>query len=55
MKRFRRITMGKPLIMGEDLSASGRKLPGRETVVVTAIGASASKASMLRTRSKKRW
>jgi dihydrofolate reductase len=36
MKRFRRITMGKPLIMGrKTFEAVGRKLPGRETVVVT--------------------
>jgi len=36
MKRFRRITMGKPLIMGRRTFQSvGRKLPGRETVVVT--------------------
>jgi dihydrofolate reductase len=36
MKRFRRITMGKPMIMGRKTFASvGRKLPGRETVVVT--------------------
>jgi dihydrofolate reductase len=36
MKRFRRITMGKPMIMGRKTFESiGRKLPGRETVVVT--------------------
>ncbi|MFI5012071.1 MAG: dihydrofolate reductase [Hyphomicrobiales bacterium] len=36
MKRFRRITMGKPLIMGRKTFQSiGRPLPGRELVVVT--------------------
>jgi dihydrofolate reductase len=36
MKRFRRITMGKPLIMGRKTFQSvGRPLPGREIVVVT--------------------
>jgi dihydrofolate reductase len=36
MKRFRRVTMGKPLIMGRKTYQSvGRPLPGRETVVVT--------------------
>jgi dihydrofolate reductase len=36
MKRFRRITMGKPLIMGRKTFQSiNRKLPGREIVVVT--------------------
>ena len=36
MRRFRRITMGKPLIMGrKTYEAVGRPLPGRETVVVT--------------------
>ncbi|SED91230.1 dihydrofolate reductase [Rhizobiales bacterium GAS191] len=36
MKRFRRVTMGKPLIMGRKTYESvGRPLPGREIVVVT--------------------
>ena len=36
MKRFRRVTMGKPLIMGRKTFQSvGRPLPGREIVVVT--------------------
>jgi dihydrofolate reductase len=36
MRRFRRITMGKPLIMGrKTYAAVGRPLPGRETVLVT--------------------
>jgi dihydrofolate reductase len=36
LKRFRRITMGKPLIMGRKTFQSiGRPLPGREIVVVT--------------------
>ena len=40
LKRFRRITMGKPLIMGRKTFQSiGRPLPGREIVVVTRDGA----------------
>jgi dihydrofolate reductase len=40
LKRFRRITMGKPLIMGRKTFQSiGRPLPGREMVVVTHDGA----------------
>src|SRR5579863_10259566 len=36
LKRFRALTMGKPLIMGRKTFASlGRALPGRETIVVT--------------------
>ncbi len=36
MKRFRALTMGKPLVMGRKTFASiGRPLPGRETIVVT--------------------
>ena len=36
LRRFRRITMGKPLIMGRKTFQSvGRPLPGREIVVVT--------------------
>ena len=36
LKRFRRITMGKPLIMGRKTFQSiGRPLPGREIVAVT--------------------
>ena len=36
MKRFRRITMGKPLVMGrKTFEGISRKLPGREIVVVT--------------------
>jgi dihydrofolate reductase len=36
LKRFRALTMGKPLIMGRKTFASlGRPLPGRETIVVT--------------------
>jgi dihydrofolate reductase len=36
LKRFRRITMGKPLILGRKTFQSiGRPLPGREIVVVT--------------------
>jgi dihydrofolate reductase len=36
LKHFRRLTMGKPLIMGRRTFQSiGRKLPGREMVVVT--------------------
>jgi dihydrofolate reductase len=36
LKRFRALTMGKPLIMGRKTFASlGRALPGRESIVVT--------------------
>lgn len=36
LKRFRALTMGKPMIMGRKTFASiGRPLPGRETIVVT--------------------
>jgi dihydrofolate reductase len=36
LKRFRALTLGKPLIMGRKTFASiGRALPGRETIVVT--------------------
>ena len=36
MKRFRRVTMGKPMVMGRKTFQSiGRPLPGREIVVVT--------------------
>jgi dihydrofolate reductase len=36
MRRFRRITMGKPLIMGrKTYEAVGRPLPGRETVLMS--------------------
>jgi dihydrofolate reductase len=36
LKRFRALTLGKPLIMGRKTFASiGRPLPGRETIVVT--------------------
>ena len=36
LKRFRALTMGKPLIMGRKTFASiGKPLPGRDTVVVT--------------------
>ena len=36
LKHFRRITMGKPLLMGRKTFESiGRILPGRETIVVT--------------------
>ena len=36
MKRFRALTMGKPLIMGRKTYESvGKPLPGRQTIVVT--------------------
>jgi dihydrofolate reductase len=36
MKRFKALTMGKPLVMGRKTFESiGRPLPGRETIVVT--------------------
>lgn len=36
LKRFRALTLGKPVIMGRKTFASvGRVLPGRETIVVT--------------------
>jgi dihydrofolate reductase len=36
LKRFKTLTMGKPLIMGrKTFQAIGRSLPGRETIVVT--------------------
>ena len=36
LKRFRALTMGKPLIMGrKTFDSIGKPLPGRETIVVT--------------------
>jgi dihydrofolate reductase len=36
LRRFKGLTMGKPLIMGrKTFQAIGRSLPGRETIVVT--------------------
>jgi dihydrofolate reductase len=36
LKRFRTLTMGKPLIMGrKNFQSIGRVLPGRETIVIT--------------------
>jgi dihydrofolate reductase len=36
LKRFRALTMGKPMIMGrKNFQSIGRPLPGRETIVVT--------------------
>jgi dihydrofolate reductase len=36
LKRFRSLTMGKPMIMGrKNFQSIGRPLPGRETIVVT--------------------
>jgi len=36
LKHFRRITMGKPLLMGrKTFDSIGRVLPGRETIIVT--------------------
>src|SRR5689334_590067 len=36
LRRFRELTLGKPMIMGRKTFASiGRPLPGRETVVLT--------------------
>jgi dihydrofolate reductase len=36
LKRFRALTLGKPMIMGrKTFAAIGRALPGRETIVVT--------------------
>lgn len=36
LKRFKRVTMGKPIIMGRKTFESiGRPLPGRENVVIT--------------------
>jgi dihydrofolate reductase len=36
MKRFRALTMGKPLVMGRKTFESiGKPLPGRETIIVT--------------------
>jgi dihydrofolate reductase len=36
LKRFKALTMGKPLIMGrKTFEAIGRLLPGRETIVIT--------------------
>nr|AIA15750.1 Dihydrofolate reductase [uncultured bacterium] len=40
MGRFRRLTMGKPMIMGRKTFESiGKPLPGRETIVLTRDGA----------------
>ncbi len=37
LKRFKRLTMGHPLIMGrKTLESIGRLLPGRTTIVLTA-------------------
>jgi len=36
LKRFRALTMGKPMIMGrKNFESIGRVLPGRETIIVT--------------------
>lgn len=36
LKRFRALTMGKPLIMGrKTFELIGRALPGRETIIVS--------------------
>ena len=36
LKRFRALTLGKPLVMGrKSFNSIGRPLPGRETVIVT--------------------
>jgi dihydrofolate reductase len=36
LKRFRAVTMGKPMLMGrKTFAAIGRPLPGRETIVLT--------------------
>jgi dihydrofolate reductase len=48
LKRFRALTLGKPLLMGRKTFQSiGRALPGRETIVVTReMGFSASGAGV---------
>lgn len=47
LKRFRALTMGKPMIMGRKTFQSiGRALPGRETIVVTRDAAFAPPAGV---------
>lgn len=46
LKRFRALTLGKPLLMGRKTFQSiGRALPGRETIVVTRDGGFAAETS----------
>jgi len=49
LKRFKALTMGKPLVMGrKTFAAIGRLLPGRETIVVTrnaSFGAAGARAA----------
>jgi dihydrofolate reductase len=48
LKRFRALTMGKPLLMGRKTFESiGRVLPGRETIVVSRNGAFVPPAGVL--------
>ena len=55
LKRFKALTMGKPLVMGRKTFASiGRPLPGRETIVVTRDPAFRPPARSSLTRSKRR-
>lgn len=48
LKRFKRLTMGKPLVMGRKTFASiGRPLPGRTNIVVTRDGSFAAPGAVV--------
>jgi dihydrofolate reductase len=48
LKRFKALTMGKPLVMGRKTFQSiGRPLPGRETIVVTRDKAFAAEGALV--------
>ncbi len=48
LRRFKALTMGKPLVMGRKTFASiGRPLPGRETIVVTRDPAFAAEGALV--------
>ena len=56
LKRFKALTLGKPLVMGRKTFQSiGRPLPGRETVVVTRNPGFSPTARWSRTTSTPRW
>ena len=56
LKRFKALTMGKPLIMGrKTFDSVGRPLPGRRVIVVTRDPAGPRRASRSRTVSTRRW
>ena len=48
LKHFKRVTMGKPVIMGRKTYQSiGKALPGRENVVISASGFTAEDATVV--------